>query len=76
MGGFSFARFVAVLRKEMLQMQRDPATIALVVMIPLIQLFLFGYALNSNPHHLPTGVLTAEHTRYTRDLEAALINTG
>jgi ABC-2 type transport system permease protein len=76
MRGFSFRRFVAVLWKETLQMRRDPATIALVVTIPLIQLFLFGYALNSNPHHLPTGVLTAEHTRYTRDLEAALVNTG
>ncbi len=76
MTGFSFRRFLAVLWKETLQMRRDPATIALVVTIPLIQLFLFGYALNSNPHHLPTGVLTAEHTRYTRDLEAALINTG
>jgi ABC-2 type transport system permease protein len=76
MRGFSFRRFIAVLWKETLQMRRDPATIALVVTIPLIQLFLFGYALNSNPHHLPTGVLTAEHTRYTRDLEAALINTG
>ena len=76
MPGFSFRRFLAVLNKEMLEMRRDSATIGLVVMLPLIQLFLFGYALNANPRHLPTGVLTAEESRYTRDLEAALNNTG
>ena len=76
MSGFSFRRFLAVLWKETLEMRRDPATIGLAVMLPLIQLFLFGYALNSNPRHLPTGVLAAEESRYTRDLEAALNNTG
>jgi ABC-type multidrug transport system permease subunit len=76
MPAFSFRRFVAVLNKEMLEMRRDSATIGLVVMLPLIQLFLFGYALNANPRHLPTGVLAAEESRYTRDLEAALNNTG
>jgi ABC-2 type transport system permease protein len=74
--GFSFSRFLAVLRKEWLEMRRDPATIGLTVALPLIQLFIFGYALNANPRHLPTGVLTAEHTTYTRDIEAALANTG
>ena len=76
MFGFSFRRYLAVLHKETLEMRRDSDTIGLVVMLPLIQLFLFGYALNANPHHLPTGVLAAEESRYTRDLEAALNNTG
>ena len=76
MRGFSFGRFLAVLLKETLEMRRDPATVGLAVMLPLIQLFLFGYALNANPRHLPTGVLAAEESRYTRDLEAALTNTG
>ncbi len=76
MGGFSLRRFLAVLYKETLQMRRDRATIGLTVMLPLIQLFLFGYALNANPRHLPTGVLAADDSRYTRDLEAALNNTG
>ncbi len=76
MKGFSFRRFLAVLNKETLEMRRDKATIGLTVMLPLIQLFLFGYALNANPRHLPTGVLAAEESRYTRDLEAALNNTG
>jgi ABC-2 type transport system permease protein len=73
---FSFARFIAVLGKEWTQMRRDRATIALTVALPLIQLFLFGYALNANPRHLPTGVLAADHSAYTRTLEAALVNTG
>ncbi len=76
MSGFSFNRFLAVLHKETLEMRRDKATIGLTVMLPLIQLFLFGYALNANPRHLPTGVLTGEESRYSRDLEAALHNTG
>jgi ABC-2 type transport system permease protein len=73
---FSFARVGAVLRKEWTQMRRDRATVGLTVALPLIQLFLFGYALNANPRHLPTGVLAADQSEYTRALEAALVNTG
>src|ERR1700733_10790956 len=76
MTGFSFARFMAMLRKEWLQMQRDPMTIGLVVMLPLMQLFLFGFAINTNPHDLPTGVLSADHSQYERTLTVALQNTG
>ncbi|HTB48062.1 MAG TPA: ABC transporter permease [Acetobacteraceae bacterium] len=73
---FSFPRFIAMLRKEWLQMQRDPLTIGLVVMLPLMQLFLFGFAINTNPHDLPTGVLSADHSQYERTLTVALQNTG
>jgi ABC-type multidrug transport system permease subunit len=73
---FSFPRFIAMLRKEWLQMQRDPMTIGLVVMMPLMQLFLFGFAINTNPHDLPTGVLSADHSQYERTLTVALQNTG
>ena len=76
MNGFSFARLFAMLRKESLQMRRDRATVALTVMLPLIQLFLFGYAINANPRHLPTGLISAEHSTYERTLTAALQNTG
>jgi ABC-2 type transport system permease protein len=75
MNGFSFARLFAVLRKEWVQMRRDRATVGLTVMLPLIQLFLFGYAINANPRHLPTGLITAEHSTYERTLVAALQNT-
>jgi len=75
MNRFSFARLSAVLRKEWVQMRRDRATVGLTVMLPLIQLFLFGYAINANPRHLPTGLITAEHSTYERTLVAALQNT-
>jgi ABC-2 type transport system permease protein len=74
--GFSLARLLAMLRKEWVQMRRDRATVGLTVMLPLIQLFLFGYAINANPRHLPTGVIAAEHSTYERTLTAALQNTG
>ncbi|MEJ0020573.1 MAG: ABC transporter permease [Acetobacteraceae bacterium] len=75
MSGFSFARLLAVLQKEWIQMRRDRATVGLTVMLPLIQLFLFGFAINTNPRHLPTGLITAEHSTYERTLVAALQNT-
>ena len=75
MNRFSFARLLAMLRKEWVQMRRDRATVGLTVALPLIQLFLFGYAINANPRHLPTGLITAEHSTYERTLVAALQNT-
>jgi ABC transporter DrrB family efflux protein len=76
MSRFSFARFLAVLHKEWRQMRRDRAVIGLTVFLPLLQLFLFGYAINANPHHLATGIVSAEHSTYERTLAAALQNTG
>jgi ABC-type multidrug transport system permease subunit len=76
MTSFSFARFAAMLHKESLQMRRDPGTIGMTVMLPLIQLFLFGYAINTNPRHLPTAILSADHSRYERSIVAALANTS
>ena len=57
-------------------MRRDRATVGLTVMLPLIQLFLFGYAINANPRHLPTGLIAVEHSTYECTLVAALQNTG
>ena len=76
MKGFSWARLGAMLRKEWQQMRRDPMTIGLTVMLPLLQLFLFGFAINTNPHHLPTGLLSASHSQYERSIVTALQNTG
>jgi ABC-2 type transport system permease protein len=75
MNRFSLARLFAMLGKESVQMRRDRATVGLTVMLPLIQLFLFGYAINANPRHLPTGLIAAEHSTYERTLVAALQNT-
>jgi ABC-2 type transport system permease protein len=76
MTGFSFKRFLAVLHKEWIQIRRDPMTLRLIIALPMMQLFLFGYAINADPKHLPTGLLVAEHSKYERSLVAALANTG
>jgi ABC-2 type transport system permease protein len=76
MNGFSFARFLAVLRKEWIQMRRDPMTLRMIIALPVMQLFLFGYAINVTPKHLPTGLLSATHSKYERTIVAALQNTG
>jgi ABC-2 type transport system permease protein len=56
----SFARFGAVLVKEFIQMRRDRVTFAMMIGVPLMQLLLFGFAINSDPHHLPTLVEMAD----------------
>jgi len=76
MTGFSFTRFRAVLRKEWIQVLRDPMTLRLIIALPVMQLFLFGFAINTNPKYLPTGLLAPEHSRYERTIIAALENTG
>ena len=76
MNGFSFARLLAVLRKEWIQVRRDPFTLRLIIALPIMQLFLFGYAINADPKHLPTGLLSADHSKYERTIVAALQNTG
>jgi ABC-2 type transport system permease protein len=73
---FSFKRFAALLRKEWLQIRRDPITLRFIIALPIMQLFLFGYAINSNPKNLPAGLLSVEHSRYERTIIAALHNTG
>ena len=76
MNRFSWGRFLAVLNKEWIQVRRDPMTLRLIIVLPVMQLFLFGYAINTDPKHLPTGLLTAEHSQYVRTIAAALRNTG
>jgi ABC-2 type transport system permease protein len=76
MNAFSFKRFLAVLHKEWIQVRRDPFTLRMIILLPVMQLFLFGYAINADPKHLPTGLLSADHSKYERTLLAALKNTG
>jgi ABC-2 type transport system permease protein len=76
MSSFSAGRFLAVLRKEWIQVRRDPITLRLIIALPVMQLFLFGYAINSDPKHLPTGLLAPDHSSYVRTIVAALKNTG
>lgn len=76
MNGFSVRRLSALLRKEWIQVRRDPFTLRLIIALPIMQLLLFGYAINTNPKHLATGLLAAEHSKYERTIVAALQNTG
>lgn len=76
MKGFSAARTAAVFIKEFQQMLRDRLTFAMAVGIPVLQLVLFGYAINTDPKGLPTAVVAAESGPLTRSLVAALQNTG
>jgi ABC-2 type transport system permease protein len=76
MMGISGKRLRALLRKEWIQVRRDPFTLRLIIVLPLMQLLLFGFAINTNPKHLPTGLLAAEPSKYERTIVAALQNTG
>ena len=73
-GGF-WRKTFAVLIKEFIQLKRDRVSFAMIIMIPLVQLLLFGYAINTNPRDLPTAVLFQEHNDLTRSILAALQNT-
>jgi ABC-2 type transport system permease protein len=72
----SFKRLRALLRKEWIQVTRDALTLRFIIAVPIMQLFLFGYAINTNPKNLPAGLLSVENSRYERTIAAALRNTG
>ena len=65
----------AVLVKEFIQLKRDRVSFAMIIMIPLVQLMLFGYAINTTPRDLPTAVLLQEKSDLARSIVAALQNT-
>jgi ABC-2 type transport system permease protein len=73
-GGF-WRRTTAMLIKEFIQLRRDRVSFAMIIMIPLVQLMLFGYAINTNPRHLPTAVLLQEESDLGRSILKALENT-
>jgi len=74
-GGGFWRRTWAMLLKEFIQLRRDRLSFAMIIMIPLVQLLLFGYAINTNPRHLPTAVLLQENSDVGRAILAALRNT-
>ncbi|MEX8517524.1 MAG: ABC transporter permease [Leptothrix sp. (in: b-proteobacteria)] len=73
---FSWARMLAIFIKEFQQMLRDRLTFAMAVGVPIMQLVLFGYAINTDPKGLPTAVVAADAGPLGRSLVAALQNTG
>jgi ABC-2 type transport system permease protein len=73
---FSFARFRALLVKEFIQAFRDRLTFAMMVGVPVIQLVLFGYAINSDPRGLPAAVFSADNSVFSRSIVGALENSA
>ncbi|MEW6532437.1 MAG: ABC transporter permease [Thermodesulfobacteriota bacterium] len=73
---FSPARLWAMILKEFIQMRRDRLTFGMMIGIPLMQLILFGYAINSDPKHLPAAVVLADNGPQGRTLLYALQNSG
>jgi len=73
---FTIHRFLAVLTKEFVQMRRDRLTFAMMIGVPIMQLVLFAYAINMDPKALPTAVVSADASPFTRSLVRALENTG
>lgn len=72
---FSLNRLLAIINKEFIQLRRDRLTFAMLIGIPLIQLTLFGFAINSNPKYLPTAIINADQGPFSRTLIAALQNS-
>lgn len=73
---FSLERFKGIVLKEFIQMRRDRLTFAMMMGIPLLQLILFGFAINVNPRHLPVGVLLGDNGPQGRTLLYAFKNTS
>ncbi len=69
-------RIRAVLIKEFIQMRRDRLTFAMILGIPILQLVLFGYAINTDPKHLPTGVVVADSGPVARAIVAGMQTSG
>jgi len=74
--GFSLVRWWSIVRKEFLQLRRDRVTFAMIVGIPIIQMALFGYAINTDPKHLNTAIISADHSNITRSFIWALKNSA
>jgi ABC-2 type transport system permease protein len=76
MNGLSWSRWVGIILKEFIQLKRDRLTFGMIVGIPILQLVLFGFAINSDPKHLPTAVLAADNSVFSRTLVTALQNSS
>jgi ABC-2 type transport system permease protein len=73
---FSMQRWLGIIVKEFTQLRRDRLTFGMIIGIPVLQLILFGYAINADPKRLPTAVLSADSSIYSRTLVSALQTSG
>lgn len=71
----SWSRFLAILIKEFRQVRRDRLTFGMMVGVPIIQLMLFGFAINSDPKHLPAAIVVADQSEFSRSFVAGLENS-
>ncbi len=72
---FSVSRWLGIVGKELIQLRRDRLTFGMIVGIPIIQLVLFGFAINADPKHLPTAALIADRSEFSRSIMAGLKNS-
>lgn len=72
----SLARILALLRKEFIQMRRDRITFSMMLVVPVMQLLLFGFAINMDPKALPAALVAPPDDRFARAMVTALENTG
>jgi ABC-2 type transport system permease protein len=68
----SWSRWVGIIVKEFIQLKRDRLTFGMIIGIPVLQLILFGYAINADPKRLPTAVLSADTSPYSRSFLSAM----
>ncbi len=73
---FSPDRVMAVMVKEFTQLSRDRLTYALILLMPIVQLLLFGYAINNDPRNLPAAVLVQDNGAFARSTLGAIRNSG
>ncbi len=73
---FSWSRWIGIIVKEFIQLKRDRLTFGMIIGIPVLQLILFGYAINADPKRLPTAVLSADSSPYSRTLLSAMQTSG
>ncbi|WP_238583967.1 MULTISPECIES: ABC transporter permease [Legionella] len=72
---WSTTRMFALMAKEFVQMRRDKGTFAMIIGIPLMQLMLFGYAINTNPRYLPTAIVNPDHSVFGRRILVGMENS-
>jgi len=72
----SLSRITAMTIKEFIQIWRDKPTFGMIFLMPIMQLILFGFAINSDPKHLPVALVAGDQSTYVRTITSALQNTG
>ncbi len=76
MNTFSFTRWYGIILKEFIQLKRDRLTFGMIIGIPVMQLLLFGFAINADPKNLPAAVLSQDNSPYARSFVRAMENSG